>query len=60
MRWTALVAKTVVAGAAGAFLAVSAAGAPPPRQAPGPEGTVEVPAGQHRATERPSSSPTGR
>ncbi|WP_371614648.1 hypothetical protein [Streptomyces sp. NBC_00454] len=60
MRWTALVAKIVVAGAAGAFLAVSAAGAPPPRQAPGPEGSGEAPAGRHRATEGPSASSTGR
>lgn len=60
MRWTALVAKIVVAGAAGAFLAVSAAGAPPPRQAPGPERAGETPAGRHQPTQGPSASPSGR
>ncbi|MEV7568808.1 hypothetical protein [Streptomyces tanashiensis] len=46
MRWTALISKIVVAGAAGAFLAVSAAGVEPPRQASDADPGREVPAEQ--------------
>ncbi|MGW5778022.1 hypothetical protein [Streptomyces sp. NPDC003863] len=46
MRWTALLSKFVVAGAAGAFLAVSAAGVQPPRQASDADPGREAPADQ--------------
>ncbi|MFJ6577233.1 hypothetical protein ACIQMY_14845 [Streptomyces sp. NPDC091368] len=59
MRWTALLAKTVVTGAAGAFLAVSAAGVAPPRQASDADAGRETPADQHpTAAGAPSASPT--
>ncbi|MFD5409157.1 hypothetical protein OG749_38455 [Streptomyces nojiriensis] len=56
MRWTALVSKVVVAAAAGAFLAVSAAGAQPPRQAADTDPVREAPAGPGSATPAPGSS----
>lgn len=54
MRWTALVSKFVVAGAAGAFLAVSAAGAQPPRPVADTDPGRETPAGGPVATPRPA------
>ncbi|WP_328787527.1 hypothetical protein [Streptomyces sp. NBC_00273] len=53
MRWTALVSKVVVAAAAGAFLAVSAAGAQPPRQATDTDPVREAPAGGQGAAPEP-------
>ncbi|MFF5761196.1 hypothetical protein ACWD5B_38115 [Streptomyces tanashiensis] len=60
MRWTALISKIVVAGAAGAFLAVSAAGVEPPRQASDADPGREVPAEQRRSDPEPGAekSPT--
>ncbi|MFC9595813.1 hypothetical protein ACFTUC_39210 [Streptomyces sp. NPDC056944] len=55
MRWTALLAKTVVAGAAGAFLAVSAAGAPPPRQPSDADAGRETPADERPAVPGPTA-----
>ncbi|WP_369142161.1 hypothetical protein [Streptomyces sp. R44] len=59
MRWTALVAKSVVAGAAGAFLAVSAAGVQPPRQASEADPGREVPADERTYAPGPGSGATG-
>ncbi|MFE0647089.1 hypothetical protein ACFVZH_00675 [Streptomyces sp. NPDC059534] len=54
MRWTALVTKTLVAGAAGAFLAVSAASVQTPPASDADPGR-EVPA-EHR-TDTPDRGP---
>ncbi|ATZ25858.1 hypothetical protein ACFZBM_14175 [Streptomyces lavendulae] len=51
MRWTALLFKVAVAGAAGAFLAASVAGAKPPRPAPDPHTVKEIPVTPDRAEE---------
>ncbi|MFE7510435.1 hypothetical protein ACFU8I_04305 [Streptomyces sp. NPDC057540] len=54
MRWTSLVSKTVVAGAAGAFLVFSAAGVAPPRPASDADAGRETP-----ADERPTAPGPG-
>ncbi|MGW6708529.1 hypothetical protein ACWGDE_27040 [Streptomyces sp. NPDC054956] len=57
MRWTALVSKIVVAAAAGAFLAVSAAGAQQPRPAADTDPAREAPADVRSSA--PGPGPTG-
>lgn len=59
MRWTAAMSKIVVAAAAGAFLAVSAVRAEPPRPASDSDPFREERVGSQQATPtgRPATSP---